>query len=43
MICDWMPNGNVRQYVKKYPEVDCVKLVRLFVAFEYQSISDAVR
>ena len=28
MVLEWMPNGDVRQYVNKHPEVDRLQLVR---------------
>ena len=27
MVSEWMPNGDVRHYVKKHPEVDRLQLV----------------
>ena len=29
MVSEWMPNGNVRQYVQDYPQVDRLQLVCL--------------
>ena len=41
IVCDWMDNHRITDYVKKNPEVDCVDLVSGFVpaitvAFECQ-------
>jgi serine/threonine protein kinase len=33
MVSEWMPNGDVRHYVRKHPEVDRLQLVRHIVSF----------
>lgn len=37
MVSEWMPNGNVRQYVVEHPEVDRLQLVRHFTPPSYRT------